>query len=114
MNKNWSDNEIVSIAREMLEGDFDLLIGCRAIAGLYSNASEPEDDIFMLFRAVASEIDKWPIGVARDLCDPEYLKRVDKDVSAYLSDTTECIRQACEKVIEYYSTADSVEPELLA
>lgn len=104
MNENKAHIKIMRVAREMLDGDIDLLVGCRIITGLHSNADEPQDDIFMPFRAVDSETDHWPLGVSRDLCDTEYLKRVDSQIERYLDLEAEYIKTACRNVIEKLSS----------
>lgn len=96
-------NEIVQIAKEMLNGEIHLILGCRYIRGLRHDTEIPEDDIFMTFRAVDSETDHFPLGKVRELCDPEYLERRDKEITAYLEAAGDDIRKACIELIKKFS-----------
>lgn len=103
MSDNKAHAKIIRVAHEMLDGKINLLDGCRIITGLHSRAYKPEDDIFMPFRAVDSETDHWPLGVSRELCDTEYLKRVDSEIELYLELESEYIKTACRNVIKKLS-----------
>jgi hypothetical protein len=102
MNENEVKNEIVKVARGMLDGKIDLLIGCRVLTGLQPDLNESEQDILMPFCAIDSETDHLPYGVSRDLCDREYLERVDREIEHYLEHGTEYIKTACQNVIKHY------------
>lgn len=96
-------NRILKVAQGMLAGDIHLLVGCRIITGLYSYTDQPDDEIFLTFRSIDSDIDRFPIGVSRELCDPDYLIRIDQEISTYLQAAESDIRKACSKIIEEFT-----------
>lgn len=103
MDNTEARKEIVEVARSMLAGKTHLLVGCRLIRRLRFNTDEADAEIFVPFRAIDSEIDHYPIGVNRDLCDAEYLKKIDQEIEEYLADTHEFIEEMCKKIIDRYS-----------
>ena len=104
MNEIETKKEIIAIAQEMLSGKIHLISGCRMIRGLRYDTDRSDDEFFFTFRAVDSETDHFPLGKVRELCDEDYLKRVDKEISDYLANAGEDIRRACSNLIQTLSS----------
>ena len=103
MNSIEAKKEIIRVAKEMLAGAVDLIIGCRVITGLSCNTDDPQDEIYLPFIALDSETDHLPMGSVRELCDPDYLKRVDKEINRYNELAREDIHKACVELVKKLS-----------
>jgi len=100
MNDSEAKKEILYIAQEMLKGSIDLIIGCRLIKSLRHQTNISDNEIFVPFIGIDSQTDHYPLGKVRELCDPDYLARVDKEISDFLAFTSEYIRDACRDLIK--------------
>jgi len=94
--------EAIQIAREMLNGNMHLILGCRILRNLSLKSGLYEDNIFTPFIAVDSETDHFPIGKMRDLCDLDYLKRVDVEINEYLDIERPYIITSCQNLINKF------------
>ncbi len=106
MNDCKAEKEIVKTAKGMLSGDIQIIIGCRIIKSLRHQTDRPDDEIFTPFIGIDSQTDHYPLGNVRDLCDPNYLARVDKEMEEFLCFASECIREACCDLIKKLNNKD--------
>ncbi len=95
--------ELVAVAESMLAGGANLLEGVRRVCALRFAVEDPENEVFLAIRAIDSETDHFPLGAVRASCSPEYLKRADDEIRAYLADAREEILQACREIVEAFS-----------
>lgn len=102
-NLGSKQHELVAVAKAMLAGEIDLLEGARRICALRFAVEDPENEVFLTLRAIDSETDHFPLGAMRATCSPEYLKRADGEVHAYLGSAREDILQACRGIVEAFS-----------
>ena len=71
-----------SIAREVLLGKKDLLVGARDLVSLRLALGVPDDDPdFMCFTAIDSETDDLPLGSARSRWSPDALREKDIEIT---------------------------------
>ncbi len=93
--------KIASVAAGMVEGEIDLLEGCRAIVRLRGSLSDPEqsDPDLLVFVAVESEVDDMPFGLARQHWAPEALVEKDRQKAEYLGAARQDILRACRVLI---------------
>ncbi len=103
MNNIKTKQEIIYIAQEMLKGNIDLISGCRMIRSLRHKTDIASDEVFVPFIGIDSQTDHYPLGTVRDLCDPDYLARVDIEMAEFLAFAGEHIRDACKELIKKLS-----------
>ncbi len=108
MNDTDTKKELIRIAQELLEGKLHIISGCRIITGLSCDTNDPDDDIYIPFRAVDSETDHLPMGSVRELCEPDYLVRVDKEINRYVALENEDIQKSCIELIKKLTTEISI------
>jgi len=96
-------HELVTVAEAMLAGEANLLEGVRRICALRFAVEDPENEVFLAVRAIDSETDHFPLGAMRATCSPEYLKRADGEMQAYLADARGAILQACREIVRVLS-----------
>lgn len=92
-------SEILHTVTALRKGEMDPLTAARRITKLRFETANPDDDVFMPFRAVASDTDRFPVGEARRSCAPDYLQRVDAELAAYLKEATPDLLKACDELI---------------
>ncbi len=95
--------KIVSVSRDILEGNIDVIEGVRKLNALRTLLSNPEDEIFLPIRAIDSETDHFPIGNQRANWAPESLKKLNQEIEEYLADARDDIFEICRKIIRVYS-----------
>ncbi|MCB1655164.1 MAG: DUF2489 domain-containing protein, partial [Pseudomonadales bacterium] len=83
--------ELVLVAKSMLDGSLNLIEGVREICELRKATNDPEDELFFSIRAIDSETEHFPIGRVRKECSGPFLKRADLEMKNYLSETKEVI-----------------------
>ncbi len=107
MEYSTDDKKILDIAYEMLHQKIDLILGCRQICNLASKINKLDDEVFTDIRAVDSDTDYFPIGLARNNCSVEYLTQVDQEKEEYLDDMKKYIFNACNEIIEKFANSTS-------
>jgi hypothetical protein len=95
-------SDIVLTAVSLRKGEIDPLTAARRITKLRFETANPDDDLFMPFRTVDSDTDRFPVGEVRRSCSPEYLQRADAELAAYLKEATPDLLKACDELIERY------------
>jgi hypothetical protein len=98
----------------MLRGDVDLFVGCRRLAGLAHHvvADWTSDRDFVVFGAVASETDNYPIGAARMRWSLSALAREDAKIAEYEAAIREQVLEACRSVMTRFTSHGSGGPDV--
>ena len=74
---------VVEVASGMLNGSIDYLEGAIELSSLWLAIGLPENDSdFLVFIAIASEIESLPIGVRRQYCSKESLERHEPEIQS--------------------------------
>jgi hypothetical protein len=101
------ENEMLRFATEMLDGQLDLIEGCRIISNLstrFCNKETPyPNEMFFTFIAVASDADHFPVGSSRRHYARDYLKRLDREKEDYVRKSKDDIIEACQEIIKALS-----------
>jgi hypothetical protein len=87
-------SEIIEMADKMMADQMDLIEGCRRITSLQSKLNN-FDDVFLVFRGIASETYDIPIGAERNTWSKEYLAKSDLEKKDYLRKVEKQILNAC-------------------
>ena len=95
--------ELVLVAQSILDGKMDLIEGVRNICSLRPETGDPDNEVFLLIRAIESETDHYPVGQTRKRCSAEYLHRMDIEKQRYIEDAMNDIFNACKKIVKIYS-----------
>ncbi|PAU75815.1 hypothetical protein CK501_16490 [Halovibrio salipaludis] len=98
-----AQEKIIEICTSMIDGEINLIEGCRKLVSLRHRTGEPENEIFSPLRAVDSETDHFPIGGMREYCSKEYLEVSDREVADYLDEVQPQIIEACKRIVDFYS-----------
>lgn len=96
-------------ARAIVAGELGVLEGCIPLASLAHDVV-PDwrvDPDFVVFGAVASEIDDLPFGVVRERWSSEALVKADQMISRYTQESKAQILEACRSIINRFSAASS-------
>ena len=89
----------LEVARGMLDGSIPLIEGCRSIVRLRFDAEIPPSETLNIFVGVESETDDYPVGSVRSEYAPEFLARLDAEVSKYLTEVRPVLVAACRELI---------------
>jgi hypothetical protein len=96
---------ILGVVRAMRAGQIGTLEGCCGVAAVAWPLNEPElDEILRTFEAVASEVDEFPTGGARDLWSPEALRIKDAEATEYELRVRNTVQNACSLLQERLET----------
>lgn len=100
---------IVAEASLMLDGQRDLLQGCRNVVRFRAGLSRPEmsDDDLMYMVAVESELDDVPVGPARPHWAPDVLAEKDRKARDYLSTIRDGLLEACRALVQKWGPGGS-------
>jgi hypothetical protein len=93
---------IVAEASLMLNGQRDLLEGCRRIVRYRAGLSKQDlsDDDLMFMVVVESELDDVPTGPARPHWAPEALAEKDRKARDYIGRVQEELLKACQALVQ--------------
>ena len=97
-----SRKEIVDACLLMVNDQIGFIEGCRNVVSLRNQFSLTEDQDFSPFVGVTSETDDYPEQSIRENFSESYLKRVDEEVSSYISIVRPSIIDACNILIAKY------------
>ena len=97
-----SRKEIVDVSLLIVNEQIGLVEGCRKLVSLRNQFALAEDQDFFPFVGVTSETDDYPEQSVRENFSDSYLKRVDKDVSCYVSIVRPSIIEACTVLVAKY------------
>ena len=107
--KDSALHSAVDLTGAMLRGDVTLFLGCRRLASL-AHHIVPDwtaDPDFVVFGAVASEIDDYPVGPERARWSLTALAREDAKIADYEARVRDQILGACRNVIARFSSSPS-------
>lgn len=82
---NPAANETAHAARQMLDGELDLVEGCRKLAQLHHRSRAPDSDAILTVIGFASETDDLPIGAERERWAIDALKEKDRQRNEYMA-----------------------------
>ena len=91
--------ELVGVARAMLDGRMDLIEGCRQILALRFQVNGSDDEAFLPFQGFDSQTDHLPKGDARNGFDPELLTRFDAEEEEFLQLAKTEILRSCQDIL---------------
>lgn len=95
----------VAYAKAILNEEIGFFEGCLRLADLTPALVDNwiDDPDFVLFGAIASEVDGLPIGRARQYWSAEALEREDRKLGSYESAVKDEVREACRNVVARFS-----------
>jgi len=107
----WATGEAVRIARAMLSGEVGVLEGCIPLASIAQDvvADWRLDPDFVVFGAVASEIDALPFGSVRDRWSRVALAKADVEIARYTRVVQDQVLSACKNVVARFEPHQSVD-----
>lgn len=96
-----AEDEVLVLARGMLEGKVPLLDGCRGLASLrpWVAGMDPE---LRLFAGIESETADLPEGEARTTWEPAALRELEESVANYVDSLREEILQGCQRLLDRF------------
>jgi Protein of unknown function (DUF2489) len=100
-----SCKEVVDVARRMLDGSVGIVEGARSLVALSSRVRAEEDPDFLVFVAIDSETDHFPIGDVRGHWNRDALAREDATRSQFEEESKQEAQDACRKLISKYDNA---------
>jgi hypothetical protein len=89
----------LEVARGMLDGTIGLVEGCRSLVQARVDGEIPATSAFRVIIGVESETDDYPVESQRSMYAPEFLRRLDTEVSRYLSEVRPTLIDACREII---------------
>jgi hypothetical protein len=97
-------SQIVNAAEQILRGEIDPVLGCRAIVARLRScdpaiASLP---LFLAIKGFESETDHFPLGDARTRWDLDELSKLDQERVAYTADCEQTLRVACQEIVAFF------------
>jgi hypothetical protein len=96
---NRKRQELVEVARAMLDGRLDLIVGCRRVLALRFQVSASDDEVFVPFQGFDSQTDHLPKGDVRRGFAPELLERFDAEEEEFLRTAKTEILRSCQEII---------------
>ena len=97
--------EALKIAKKILSGEVDILLGSVKLDSLLNqNLSEEEyyESDFIIIKGVASEVDDLPIGKEREEWSEEALKTKDMKIEEFKSQYGQEVISACHILVNKY------------
>ncbi|MGW8392110.1 DUF2489 domain-containing protein [Pseudoduganella sp. HUAS MS19] len=96
--------EVVETARAMLDGRLSYLLGARKLDALRHEANVNDDDAdFMVFVAIASDTDDYPLGSVRELWDKQALEKLQPEIDSAERWAKEQSMSTCTKLVQRFS-----------
>jgi hypothetical protein len=102
-DKKAKTTELVNVANAMLQGEVNLIEGCRRICNLRDQI-DSENKVFLAIEGIESDTDHFPLGKFREQCAPDYLKKMDNEMDRYVEDAREDILKACREIIRVFAS----------
>lgn len=95
---------IVKTAQAMLDGEMTYLLGARELATLRHEAEvENADTDFMMFVAIDSDTDAFPLGLVRELWDKSALEKLQPQIDEAEDWAKNHAESACAKLVARFS-----------
>lgn len=96
----------IAIARDILSGQKDILLGARELNSLRFTVGVPEDDPdFLCFVGIDSETDALPLGTARSMWARDALEKKDAEIDRARNWAREVGQAALENVLRRFGGA---------
>ena len=92
----------VGIASNILDGKIGLIEGLRKLVPLQNEFGNPNEDEFLVFKAIESETDEFPISEARSSWSEAALKEKDAEIQEYEDQVRASVHDACRRFIQKY------------
>ena len=89
---------ILAVVRGVLSDRIPAVDGCNWIATLALRLHAPGENQFQFFEGVASELDDFPQGSARQHWEPEALVRKDRELAHYAESIHDKVLSACREL----------------
>jgi hypothetical protein len=95
--------ELVDLCKSTINGQADFLVAVRRICALRFIVEDPENSVFMPIRAMESETDTIPTGLARKSFEAKHLEKIDYEMESYWLEMRPILIQACEEIVKIFS-----------
>ena len=95
-------SKVAESAQAMLSGRMSFLLGARRLDALRHEVSASDDADFMVFVAIASDTDDYPLGPVCELWDNAALERPQPEIDAAERWAKEQSMATCEKLIQRF------------
>ena len=95
--------KLVKVSQNILNGQIELIEGCREIVNLRGVLNAEDDDIFDPILVIDSETDHFPRGEVRSYYNKEKLKEIDESSRVYLEKAKPDIIEACNQIVKKFS-----------
>lgn len=92
--------DIRLLAKQILDGEVDILAGCRAIVGVHRRSGRPDDEAMLILAGVEAETDEFPVGKEREAWDADALNALDGQRCRYLDGIEDQLRWALHQIEE--------------
>lgn len=104
-----SQAEAVRKARAIVEGELGILEGCIPLASLAHDVVPDwrTDPDFVVFGAVASDVDDLPFGAVRAQWSREALAEADQEIARYTQLSKDQVLVACRNIIRRFASTSS-------
>ena len=105
--RNNAQKSALRIAMAILNGDLEMIEGCRKLTRQLSDAGLRSDPDALVIIAVESETDHFPIGAERDNWDPSALALKDAELKAYIDGARPFVSAACHALASKLMSSDA-------
>ena len=99
---NGIGNEIVIVAKKIINNEIHPIMGCRELCNLYFRVDAQYEVLFTTIRTIESETDELPMGKPRKFYNKKYLAQLDREINDYLKEVKPMLDEACEKLIKTF------------
>ena len=94
------DVRIIDVARRVIAGELGVIEGSQIIARLSRKSRRPDDEIFLVFRGVDSEVDGLPNREERGRWSASRLASKDVERSEYEEEVRRAVVNGCSEVLK--------------
>ncbi len=95
--------KVVETAQAMLNGQMSYLLGARRLDSLRHEVSVSDDADLMVFAAIASNTDDYPLGPVCELWDKQALERLQPEIDAAERWAKERSMSTCAKLVQRFA-----------
>ncbi len=95
-------NAIQYVAKRILSGEIDLANGAKEICALRLNVGESANEVFYAFRALESDLDRFPVGKTRQTWDSTALAILDAERGKILERMSPSIKESCMDILKRF------------
>ncbi|MBD2705788.1 hypothetical protein IC229_34635 [Spirosoma sp. BT702] len=96
--------EVISVAKSILDGQIGVISGSRALTGLSHKFDETKRDDFILFIGIDSDSDNLAIGPEREYWSKEQLAKQDIEIEIVEAYYREDVYNTCTDLIRQIET----------